>query len=519
MFRDDGASTERYAERRRREANLRRQSLKQSWPTLILLPALIGTLHACAWSLAITMFLHESFGLSGGHHAPWPGAIAVLFVVSFWVNRVIARLARGTWTSQGITFVCWFLTWNAWMWLEPSYRESHIWEHPGDFVRSSAYLIIPLLVSMVVWWVGLSYASEIASTSAEDIRIVVQRDWLILVASILLAAVVDSRAADAALHAARIVVPLMLITSVALVAGAEVESTRRVASRRGALAPGWGKWARLVGGFSLAIVLLSVFVLAILSPDALNALVGGITWVAKLIGSVVGYIILAIVWVIFQIVVLLTELYNAIFGGMFGPVEQPQMQMQAPGVLEPLIQQEGEPPVWEYAILLRWVVIGVVVLVAAFLFFRFTRRPSATETDDSVDEQRDSVFSADLARKQLRDLFRRRQREARLPKLDLNSTPRGVREAMVYLLTLADRQGAGRRPAETPEDFVSRLRAIWPGVGAPLVDFPQRYERVRYGEIADDPGTPDHELAVRDWQLVWQARRDIAPPEGDRSNG
>ncbi len=517
MFRDDWSSTERYSERRQREVNLRKQSLRQSWPTLILLPVLIGTLHACAWSLFITLILHESFGLSDGHHAPWPGAIAVIFVISFWINRAISRLPLGNWSSQAVTVACWFVTWLAWLAFEPSYRESRPWADPGDLVESNAYLIVPLLISMIVWWVGMTYASDIASVSSEDVRTVVQRDWLILVSSILLAALVDSGSGHDALRQARFVVPLMLIVSIALVAGAEVESTRRVAHRRGAQAPGWGRWARLVGGFSLAIILLSLLVLAVLSPDALDAVVGGIAWVVRVIGVVIGYILLAIVWAIFQVVILLTKLFNAIFGDMFGPIQQPEMQMQPVSPLEQLPEQQGETPVWEYAILLRWLLLSVVVAVVAFLLFRFTRRSGGDDEDDGVEEQRDSVFSADLARKQLRDLFRRRQREARLPKLDLDKPPTTVREAMVYLEVLAARQGAERHPEETPADFVGRLRAVWSGVASPLVDFPRRYERVRYGEIADETGSPDHEAAIRDWNAVWQVRRNIEPPKDPTS--
>jgi len=514
MFRDDWSSTERHSERRQREVNLRRQSLRQSWPTLVLMPILVGALHACAWSLFITLFLHESFGLSDGTPSPWPGAIALIFVVSFWVNRAIPRFSLANWANQVLTVGCWFVTWLAWLALEPSYRQARIWEQPGELVKSSAYLIVPLLISMVVWWAGMNWSSEIASVSSEDMRTVVQRDWLILVASILMAALVDAEPGADALRVARYAVPLMLILSVALVAGSEVESTRRLAHSRGAQAPGWARWARLVGGFALAIVLLSVLVLAVLSPDALNAVVGGIAIVARVVGTVIGYILLAMVWAILQVIMFLIKIFNAIFGDIFGPVEQPTMQMAPPAFMEEPVRETGEETeAWEYAILLRWIVLSLVVAVVAFIFFRFARRSSGDDLDDGVEEQRDSVFSADLARKQLRDLFRRRQRDQRLPRLDLDKPPQSVREAMVYLETLAMRQGVERHPEETPGDFVARLRAAWTGVASPLVDFPRRYERIRYGEQADDPGSADHEAAIRDWNAVWQARRNVEPPK------
>jgi hypothetical protein len=128
------------------------------------------------------------------------------------------------------------------------------------------------------------------------------------------------------------------------------------------------------------------------------------------------------------------------------------------------------------------------------------------------------VFSADLAKKQLRDLFRRRHRDQRPPPLDLNGQPATVRETMLYLQTLARRQDVGRREAETPDDFVRRLRGTWIGLGAPLNDLAARYERIRYGELADTAESPDHRPAIEDWAHIWRARKDIEPPPPKESD-
>jgi hypothetical protein len=493
---------------RERDAALRKQSLRTSWPTVVMIPILIGVLHACAFSLLVKLFLGESFGLSAGHAAPWSGAIAVVFVLSFWINRFLGRFKlAGAWI-QALTFGCWLVSYLGWILLEPAYRHTTVWSHPREFVQSEAYLIPPLLISMVIWWSGMSHAANIANLSAEDIRSTVQRDWLILFVSILLAALVGGEAGDAAISAARIAVPLQLIASLALVAGAEVEATRRMASQRGS----WGRWIRLVGGLAAGVLALTLIVLALLSPSALGAVVGGIALVARAIGVVLGYVLLAIVWAVFQVVIAITRLIEWLFGDFFGPIEQPAMTGQPAINMDQFRQQEGEPQQWEYAILIRWVVIVLVVLVAAVILFRVTRKAAAPEEDDAVDEQRDSVFSADLARQQLRDLFRRRRREQRPPRLDLDRPPETVRETMVYLETLAARQGVPRRATESSADFTARLRAVWPGAAAPLIDIPHRYEPVRYGEAADDPRSPDAEAARRDWTHVWEIRKHAPPP-------
>jgi hypothetical protein len=509
MARDEAFVSDSRKAARDREAALRRQSIKKSWPVVIMIPVLVGTLHACAFSLLMELFLGESFGLSGGHPAPWPGAIALIFLASFWANRAIGRLDRGTVMSQVLTFGCWLATYLAWIVLEPVYRDTDVWSNPGLFVQSEAFLIPPLLISMIVWWIGMNYAADIANISAEEIRMTVQRDWLVLFGSILLAAMIGGTAGDIALSAARIAVPLLIIVSLALVAGAELESTRRLAIRRGGQPPGWGRWLRLVGALSAGVLLLTLLVLAALSPEALGAIVSALATIAGAIGWVLAYIVLAIVWTIFQVVIAVTRLLEWIFGDMFGPIEQPTLPIQQPAEMESLAMEDRDVQEWEYAILLRWVALVIAIAVVAIILFRVTRRTQTTEEDDAVDEQRDSVFSADLAKQQLRDLFRRRERAARPRRLNLDQPPASVRETMMYLEVLAKRQGVERLPNETSGDFAARLRAVWSGTGPALVDFPRRYEHVRYGEHDDGA---EYERSLNDWNQIWNARRHVEPP-------
>lgn len=178
--------------------------------------------------------------------------------------------------------------------------------------------------------------------------------------------------------------------------------------------------------------------------------------------------------------------------------------------MEEIAPRGEETETWQYAILLRWVALFLVVALVGIILFRLTRRPAAVDDDGNVDEHRDSVFSTDLAKQQLRDLFRRRHREGKPPRLDLDQPPRSVRETMTYLEVLARRQGEERRPDETATDFSARLRAHWPGLGAPLVQLPEHYDRVRYGEVTE---AGDEEFARRTWSEIWGRRKAVPPPE------
>ena len=488
------------------------RSWRKTWPTLFLIPGLIAALHAAAWSLVLALLLGRTFGLSDGRPEPWPGAIALLWLAAFWSAAVIGQSTLGPRRAQLLTVATWAAAVIAWFGLEPVYRESGIWRDPGSLVEGNAYLVPPIMISLAVWWQGMRYAFDLPVMSAEELRGVTQRDWIILGGSLVCAIMIGGETGEHALSIARFAVPLTVILSLALVAAAEVEATRKLAVRRGGQAPGWERWARLSGGLGAGVVIVSLVVLALLTPGALNAAVGGIVSIVKLFGLALVYIFYALFYVVYQLVRMVTSLIEYLFGDVFGPIALPETTFAPPPPVRDQFSNRPPQDEWEYAILLRWVVLAIALVLIAILLFRFGRKRRQLVDAGAMEAVRDSVFSADLAKRQLRDLFRRRHRVGRSPPLDLNGQPADVRDAMRYLQALAGRQDAGRREAETPDDFVRRLRGTWIGLGAPLNDLAARYERVRYGEEPGTAESPDHRPAIEDWNQIWRARKDVEPP-------
>lgn len=499
-----------------------RRAVAYGWPNLLLLPALMGALHATTYSLLVALFLGEAFGFSGGRPAPWPGAIMGIWLASFWTTRALDRWVPDGRIGQAISSAAWAATLVAWFVAEPVYREARIWSDPGSLVQGNAYLVPPLLISVVLWWQGIRYATDQSNLTAEETRGTVQRSWLVMGGSILLAIlVVEGNAADA-LDDARIAVPLLLIVSLALVAAAELETTRRIAIRRGGQPPGWERWGRLASGLSVIVLVITAIVLTLLGPDVLNAVIAFIYATVRLIGIAVGYTIYAVIFAIYQLILGLVWGLEQLFGDLFGPISLPQSPpMQLPTQTEQMFPEQQTTERWEYAILLRWVVLGLGIAVIAFLLFRIGRRFGSAAGEGVVEEERDNVFSGDLARRQLRDLLRRGQRDDRITPLDLDGNPASVREVMRYLETLAGRQGVGRRQAETSTDFLERLRAAWSGVAPSLLDFNGRYQRIRYGEYPDTPEGPEYRPSLRDWTEVWRRRKVVeteAPLENNEKD-
>jgi hypothetical protein len=205
-----------------------------------------------------------------------------------------------------------------------------------------------------------------------------------------------------------------------------------------------------------------------------------------------------------------------LFGDFFGSFTPPKTQPpKAPpsGPQQQLPQHEPGP--LEHALLIRWIAIGIALIVVSIIIFRLSRRGQTEQGDGVMEEERDSVFSADLAKKQLRDLFRRRHGPAAPPHLDLDTPPATAREAMLYLEVLANREGVGREEAETPSDFAARLRGIWSGTGGALSDLTGSYHEVRYGDRDDSERT----LVAGAWLQIWRRRKPDSEGTHHQRNG
>ena len=487
----------------------------RAWQTAIAFPLLLAALIGSAAAPVIHLFLNPGFGLTAGRPAPSMLGFAFVGLVGCWSARFLAPriTSRTGWAI--VSVLLWAASVSLWLLLQPNYDFRAFLRDPGSLVREQGYFVVPLFLSFGAWWLGSRYGFDPGRFMPEEIRGLVQRCWLLLVGSIVLAALIRGEGGQSAIDAARLAVPLAMISSVALVAGTEVEATRRVARRRGGDVPGWGRWYRLSGGFALAILVLSAIVLGLLSPGAMRAILDAIQTGLRGIGWVLGYVLYAIVYVLYVIIRAVSMVLEWLFGDIFGPIQPPQREQGQPPPADPVLPENEQAGEWQYAELLRWIAIGIAAVVVGIVILRMTRRSDAGDDGGAVDEERESVFSSDLAKRQLRDLFRRKPAPPQPVRLDLDRPPATAREAMVYLEVLATREGVGRHEDETPADFVARLRAEWAGTAGPLGDLLRTYQPVRYGEQPDDPG----EGLAGAWQDIWTKRKIVLEPQPGSNRG
>jgi hypothetical protein len=477
---------------------------RRSWATVILLPVLVAVLRAAAAAPLIHLVLGADFGLSGGQGAPWPAALAMVGLIGYWSARWLFAPGRDLGNARLASFGLWLVVTAVWLSLEPDYDVPGTPRELLFLVTDYAYLLPSIILGFVAWWQGMNWAMEPMRFRPDPLREAVRDAWVALVAGIVLAAWVGGDIGREALSSAAVAVPVAIACSIALVAAGEVVAAREVARERGGRLPGWGRWLGVSGVVAGVIVLGALLVSLVVGPDALGSVLGFALMLLRWAVLGVFWVIFAIVWAIYWVVSNIVG-WLGISLPELGPQEMPEM---GPMEEEPLPQEnrETQPLPIEWILVLRWGAVGIALLVAALLIWRFTVARRAGDIEEDGDIWRERVFSADLAKKQLRDLFRRRGHGPRPRPLDLTHPPRTVREAYRYVTVLGAREGVARAETETATRYSARLTRTWPDTRAPIDALTTRYHRARYGDRPD--AGPDLADAQSEWAEVWRLREE-----------
>lgn len=479
--------------------------VRQGWPTLLVLPALVSIMATAPLVPLIVMFLGPEFGLSGGREAPWPWAPAVIMLLAFWAATALDASRLSQEFSSAILAALAVVVVLGWWALEPHWDVTPVLRNPISLVRGNGHLFVPMLLGFGAWIQGLRMAlSSSGPLGPERLREAARNALIGLAVSMLLAALIGGEMGRAGTSASFVALPLLFVCSAGAIAAAEMANTRRLAVQRHIGAPGWDRWARVFGGVALLLLLVTGIGALLLGPGALDLLVSTLAAIWNVIATIIYWVMYVILYIIFYILRFIAWIINSIFGDVFTPMEMPEFAGNdvPPPDEGPLEQEEPEP--WRYATLVRWIMLMIIVWIVMVVILKMSRSRAVDTEVGVMDEERSSVFSAALARKQLRDLFRRKPKPEQPRRLDLDRDPESVRESMLYLQVLAARQEVGRAPYETPRDFADRLAIEWSGVSGPLHVIRERYERARYGETEED-----RRAVVEAWHRIWSARKDV----------
>ncbi|MCC6704413.1 MAG: DUF4129 domain-containing protein [Thermomicrobiales bacterium] len=368
---------------------------------------------------------------------------------------------------------------------------------PGVVILASA-------VAVVAWWRGMQYGSDPEPFGAERLNTLVKVAWVALVAQVLLVTTLDGDRGDAVADALRIAMPVAAVAGLMLLAIGQIEQARINAARRGGRAPERKGWMLYAALFAVALLVLATLGSALFGGDATSWILAPLGWVVRSVVFVLTWILIGVAFVFF---ILFYPIFWLLSRLRADPQPQEEQQQGELGPMQQIIDEgaDGLPEALQTAI-----EIGAVVLIIAAVLVALAltmRRVRAQSDVDVADEERESLWSRELAMSQLKGIFRREHGDE-LDRIDLRQPPRSVREAYRALQALARRDGVPRREAETPAEFSRRLARAWPSEAAAITDLTRRYERVRYGAAPDEP---ELTAARQSWDVILSGRNRARP--------
>jgi len=276
------------------------------------------------------------------------------------------------------------------------------------------------------------------------------------------------------------------------------------------------RWLFVLAGISGVLLLLGALLELVFTDRHIAALGRALSPLLWLLGQ-------ATKWVIWGLLRLFSPLLTWVIhtlapGGVILPTPTPQSPHNVPA---------GNPvggypaPAWLHVLLraggyalLAALFLGVAFFIVLALYKQWQESRVIEETHTALAEEKALIGDAGTVlaagREKLRRLWERlRHLRGGAELLAAIS----IRNIYANVTRLAAQQGYPRRPAETPYEYLAKLRQAFPGRADALRRITEAYVQVEYGHVPTGRGT----LAAlrQDWQ---QIRRGVATKEAGRDD-
>jgi hypothetical protein len=380
------------------------------------------------------------------------------------------------------------------------------------------------LLAAYLWWRGLALTQQPIYRDRVYVRFLIGMGAIIF-------AIAGAAAFTGGVRVTLVTALLLLLLAQVFVglvglALAHIADTERERRERRPLALGEDEaapvinraWIATALGISSLVIVLALGLALILSYDSLRALVSLLRPLAAALAQAIAWLAEAIAFLLFLVL-------NPLISWLQSFLAQNHKSRSSTPAQRPGPPKAKVPPPqlsFEWLFAGRLVLIGLVVLVVAFVLLRLLRRYAALREQQGFEEDREALDAGALLGQQLRDLFARRGTPT-VP-AEESLAPGTVRYLYRELLRIAGRTGHPRRASETPDEYARRLPGELPAtpevpgtvpgqreVEDALADLTGAYDAARYG------GAPQQAPASPSVASAWQAiLRRLAGGDGGR---
>jgi hypothetical protein len=450
------------------------------------------------------------FALGTSWHAvrvPY-AAILLTLLAAFFVTRYLDRRAvslawQRLWTIV-LAICCTLLLLKLYVYpgyglVDPSWLARFVWEL-GNVLQRIHPSFVLALTSLLLWWRGIELAQRDLGLQSIGFSFrvgIIAFLWLFLVA--IFGVRIDATPFAFVYFACGLVVLGL----------ARIEDVGE--SRLGVRSPFDASWTGLLIGAAVVVVVLSLIAARVISVRNIAALLGefrpAITLLARLASPLLIVLARLLEWI-------LTSLIR-IFGAALGQDLGSEGAEGLASWIEELRQMQGLDAQQGFMAtilqVLKWGFISLAILGALAgiaLSISRIRRGAADSRAADFDSVWESGNASQDARDALESRWRRWREElrARLARLRGEAYSLAtIRHIYASLVRLAATLGLSRQDAETPYEYIVRLRRVFPGSEDELRLITQAYVQAHYGEQSF---SPQHVQRVREAWFTLRTRHE-----------
>lgn len=259
-------------------------------------------------------------------------------------------------------------------------------------------------------------------------------------------------------------------------------------------------WLGTVGAVILFLLLSGLVLGQLFAPGIASEILALAGAVLGILTRVLLFFVLIFAFVVFT----LFDLIAGILRLQPGANNQPAAP-QAPNIGEQFKDLSQPTAVSPELFLILQVAAGILLAVVALAIFALAFRRFRMLAEEDVPETRDTIFSVDLIRQQLAELFGRRGKEREKAvepyAAIIGDDPRArIRRAYQALLIWAASRGVRRSPGMTPNEYLQLMDRALHIYIEPIWTITEAYLGARYGNGTIPVAMADE--AVRAWEQI-----------------